>query len=730
MNIQKEYSVTVGDKELIVQFTDLTDQANGSVLMRYGDTVVLATAVMSNDTQEGMGYFPLVVDYEEKFYAAGQILGSRFVRREGKPSDEAVLTARAVDRTIRPLFNQNMRNSVHIVITVLSIGADDPDVLAINAASLALATSDIPWNGPVSAVRVGKKSGETNWTINPEYTFRHGDEEEADILVSGKDGAINMIEVGAQQLPEDAVAHGLETAQGIIETLQEFKKKIIDDIGKTKQEIHIAVLSEEGQTAFEKVVMPELESALFPEDGDTKEHLGALKKTWLAYVTKELAEDTRDTADSYFEHHVDALMHKEVLDQERRPDGRALDEVRKIETTVGGVGPMQHGTGIFYRGGTHVLSALTLGGPEESQILDGMEIQEKKHYLHHYNFPPFSVGETGRIGGFNRRAIGHGMLAERALLPVIPSREEFPYTIRIVSEVLASNGSSSMGSACGSTLALMDAGVPIKAPVAGIAMGLVTDGKTYKVLTDIQGPEDHHGDMDFKVAGTQIGVTAIQMDVKVAGVPLAVLKEALAQARAARLSILEVMKQTIAEPRAELSPHAPRVIQMTIPKDKLGVVIGSGGKTINGIQDKTGAEITLEDDGTVYIIGKEEGAREAQKIVHDLTREPEVGERFSEAEVTKILDFGAFVKIGHNMEGLVHISELAPFRVNKVSDVVSVGEKVPVIIKEVDERGRINLSIKDIDPEFAKRKGVSPANNDHGRGDTKQPGKHNSKRDD
>lgn len=703
---KKEFSVEISGKILTATFTDLTDQAHGSVILRYGNTTVLATAVMSEGTKEGLGYFPLTVDYEEKFYAAGAILGGRFIRREGRPTDEAILSGRMVDRTIRPLFDQRIRNDVQVVITVLSIDEDDPDVLAVIAASIALGTSDIPWNGPVSAVRIGKFNG--GFTVNPTYSVRNHEESELDLFACGKDGNINMIEVGANELDEQTLSEAFKEASKIIEDIQTFQQKIISEIGKEKRVVDLEDYGNELKALFEKEITPKLEGAVF--SGAGKAGIYALKDEWTSLFKNTLPEADVNPAEDYFEEMVDKILHDKAINENRRPDGRAMNQVRELFAQAGNISEIIHGTGIFYRGGTHILSALTLGGPGDSQIINSMEIQDgEKRFMHHYNFPPFSVGETGRMGGTNRRMIGHGALAEKALLPIIPTQEEFPYTIRLVSEVLASNGSSSMGSVCASTLALMDGGVPIKKPAAGIAMGLMLNEKgDYKILTDIQGPEDEHGDMDFKVAGTRDGVTAVQMDVKVNGVPILILTEALQDAKEARLQILEVIEKAIPKSRDTVSKHAPKIETLTIKEDQIGLIIGPGGKTINEIKDSTGVtEITIEQNGTVYIIGKGDTVEKARTIVEEMTREYKAGEKF-EGEVTKVLDFGAFVKIGHNTEGLVHISELAPYHINNVEDVVSVGEKVPVIIKEIDERDRINLSIKRADPDFVKNKGILP----------------------
>ncbi len=701
---KKEYAVEVGGKVLTAEFTDLADQANGSVIVKYGNTTVLATAVMSYGEREGIDYFPLTVDYEERFYAAGQILGSRFMRREGRPSDEAILSGRVVDRTIRPLFPQYLRNEVQVVITILSIAEDDPDIPAVIGASLALGTSNIPWDGPVSAVRIGVLEGENQYLVNPTYEFRQKAECVLDLTACGKDGMVNMIEVGAKEVGEAVAVKALELASAEIEKIQKFQEKIIKEIGKEKKRATKPLPPEGMAELFAAEIAPKLPSAVF--SGPGKHQISDLKIHWMKIYAEKFPGAKRGFADEHYEDAINDLIHEEAIENDRRPDGRGMDDLRPLFAKAGGISPILHGSGIFYRGGTHILSALTLGGPGDSQIIDGMEVQTKKRFLHHYNFPPFSTGETGRIGGMNRRMIGHGALAEKALLPVIPAKEVFPYTIRIVSEALASNGSTSMGSVCGSTLALMDAGVPIKAPVAGIASGLMMSAnyakdKKYKVLTDIQGPEDHHGDMDFKVAGTTQGVTAVQMDVKVGGIPLSILAEAFEKAKNARLRILDVMTKEIAAPRPDISPNAPKIISIKIKPDQIGMVIGSGGKTINEIMEKTLAEIDIEDDGTVFLTGKNGAAEAAKKIIEEMTHEYKPGERF-DGEVTRLMEFGAFVRIGANAEGLVHISELASFRVDRVSDVVKEGDKVPVVVKEIDEKGRINLSIKRADPHFIK----------------------------
>lgn len=701
---QQSFEVEVGGKKMIAIFSDLAEQAHGSVILRYGNTAVMATAVMDKKAREGGDYLPLTVDYEERFYAAGQILGSRFVRREGRPSDEAILSGRIVDRTIRPLFDQRIRHGIQVVLVILSLDIDDPDVLAVNAASLALATSEIPFNGPVSSVRVGYVEG--NWIILPPLvegiTDHKAPDLDCELVICGKDGHVNMIEMAGKQVSEDIVMEGLALAVEEIEKIQKFQKEVIAKIGKTKRVLELPEVGEDIKALFAEKIAPKFEATIFAgEAGRAKEY--ALMDEWLGYV-KEVEGMSVSLAEHYFDDMVNDLIHKKAIDEGVRPDNRTFDDVRPLFAQAGGVTPVLHGSGIFYRGGTHILSVATLGGPNEALIVDGMEVKDKKRYMHHYNFPPFSSGETGRMGGMNRRMIGHGALAEKALVPVIPPKESFPYTIRVVSESMASNGSTSMGSVCGSTLALMDAGVPITDMVAGIASGLMMQSPTrYKVLTDIQGPEDHHGDMDFKVAGTAKGVTAIQMDVKVDGIPLPILKEAFDKAKAARLHILETMKAAIAAPRPDISPYAPKIVVTKIKPDQIGMVIGSGGKTVNEIRDETGADIDIEDDGTVYLTGKNGAADKAKAIIEDMCREWKPGD-MAHGTVTRMMDFGAFVKFSRYAEGLVHVSEVANFRIEKIGDYLSVGMEVPVVIKEIDEKDRINLSIKRADANFIKPK--------------------------
>jgi len=702
---KKTFSTIVGGKAMTAEFSDLADQANGSVILHYGKSVVFATAVMGPERND-IDYFPLSVDYEEKNYAAGKILGSRFMRREGKPTDEAVLSGRVIDRTIRPLFDQSSRNAVQIVATVLAIDEEDPDVMGVIATSLALSVSDIPWNGPVSATRIGKCNGEL--IINPTYTERAHADYHFDLLACGKEGTINMIETGASEAKEEALAQAFERAVAINNEIEIWQKEIIAAIGVEKHVVNKKEVNPDIETLFKKEIASKLPAYVFSNEAGYK-RIDVLKNEWFALFDENFPEENKKLAGDIFEEHLDEVMQKGAVLEDKRGDGRKMDELRNLYAQAGGISELIHGTGIFYRGGTHVLTALTLGGPGDSLIVDSIEKPDsQKRFMHHYNFPPYSVGEAGRMGGFNRRAIGHGALAEKALEAVLPSKDVFPYTIRLVSECMASNGSTSQGAICASTLALMDGGVPIKRPVAGIAMGLMLYEGAHKVLTDIQGPEDHHGHMDFKVAGTREGVTAIQMDIKAGGIPVPILVEALEGARKARLQILDVLEAEIKEPRGDISPRAPKILTFKVKVDQIGLVIGGGGKTINSIKDASGVEdITIEDDGSIFITGKNGSAEKALALIEALVHVYLPGEVY-EGEVTRILDFGAFVKIGASAEGMVHVSEIAPFRIERIRDVLKEGELVKVAVKEVDEKGRINLSIKATDPQFAERKGIQP----------------------
>lgn len=705
---QTSYTTTIGDHELQVTFTDLAHQAHGSVLVSIGDTMVLVTAVMSARTVSGLPYFPLSVEFEEKFYATGQILGSRFMRREGRPSDSAVLSGRIIDRTIRPLFNHHIRNEVQVVATVLSVGDHDPDVLSVIGASLALGVSHIPWDGPVAAVRIGRSSDTKQLIINPTYTERAKGSLDFEILACGKDGTINMIETAGNEIAETDIVAALTTASTIHTQLETFQKNIIAERGVQKHTVDSSTVSDEARALFEQHIAPQIPDILFSNRAG-KAHLYELKESWLTQLKETIPDEDHGIAGAHFEAAVDAALHHGVIHEGKRPDGRGVTDIRSLYAQAGRVSPRLHGSGIFYRGDTHMFSALTLGGPDDSQLLDTIEENgTKKGFMHHYNFPPFSVGETGRVGGQNRRMIGHGALAEKALVPVLPPKETFPYTIRIVSETMASNGSSSMGAVCASTLALLDGGVPITKPVAGIASGLLMESPTtYTLITDIQGPEDEHGDMDFKVAGTRDGVTAMQMDVKVGGIPITILAEALEHARDARLRILDVIEAEIAAPRPDISPYAPKILVLTIRPDQIGLVIGSGGKTINSIKDTYGVdEITIEDDGTVFITGKGDAPQRALDHISALTRTFELGE-YATVTITRIATFGAFAALNQHTEGLIHISEIVPWRLESVEGILKVGDVVPVVVSKIED-GKIGLSIKKANPNFATERGLTP----------------------
>ncbi len=687
-------------KKLKVEVGRLAKQAHGACTVSYGDTVVLATVVQAPEPREGTDFFPLLVDYEERLYAAGKIKGSRFIKREGRPTDEAILTARLIDRSIRPLFKDTERRDVQVVVTVLSVDQEnDPDVPALIAASIALAISPVPWNGPVGAVRVGRIGGE--WVLNPSYEART--KSELDVFVAATADEIVMLEAGAQEIPEEIIAEAINFGHKHIGKAFPFMQEVIKACGLPKQP-EPELSSEEAavlvmlKTKVEQYLAGKFE-ALFATR--SKEAYGAK----LAEITNgldeslkadnEVSKEARAKALGLVEHYLDLAARRQVLDQGKRVDGRALDQIRELEAGVG-ILPRTHGTGLFRRGETQVLSVVTLGSPGMEQTLDGMEEDGKKRFMHHYNFPGFSVGEVKPVRSPGRREIGHGALAEKALEPIIPQdKAAFPYTIRIVSEVLSSNGSSSQASICGSSLALMDAGVPIKAAVAGIAMGLITDPSDknrYAILTDIQGVEDHAGDMDFKVAGTKTGITAVQLDIKLGGIAPKIVEETLTHAREARMKVLAVMAEVIAEPRAELSPHAPRIVSFNIPVDKIREVIGPGGKVINEIIDATGVTIDIEDDGLVMVTSvSAEASAKAVEWIKNLTREVVVGETF-QGKVTRIMNFGAFVEVLPKQEGLVHVSELSWNYVNNVGDVVKIGDVIPVKVVEIDEQGRINLS--------------------------------------
>ena len=685
----------------MVELSNWAEQANGSVLVRLGDTMVLATAVMSLSPREGGGFFPLSVDYEEKFYATGKILGSRFVKRETRPSEEAILAARMIDRSIRPRFDLRMRNEVQIVVTMLSVdGENDPDILALLASSLALSLSDIPWQGPIAGGRVARVNGE--FILNP--VFKEREMADLDVVVSGTDGRINMLEARAAEVSEDDFLKAVEWGHGFVKELVDFQKKIIQENPREKAAAKLLETPQELKELIKKEFSSKIEEALYQKvKKERTGSLATLQEEWLMRAQEFCPERFQKQGAEYiFEDEINEIIHRRIIKKGERPDGRAPDELRNLQASAG-ILPRVHGSGLFARGETRALSSLTLGAPGDEQIIEGMEIRTKKRFIHHYNFPPYSTGEVKPMRGPGRREIGHGALAERAISPLIPSKESFPYTIRIVSEILSSNGSSSMASVCGASLALMDAGVPIKKPAAGAAMGLIMDenGK-YKVLSDIQGPEDHHGDMDFKVAGTRDGITAVQMDVKIEGITPQIIKDTLVQAHRSRMQILDLMATVLSEPRPELSPWAPRVNIIKINPEKIGALIGPGGKVINDIIAQTGAQIDIEDDGTVFITSEtEDGMKKALSLVKQITREIKPGELL-EGRVARILDFGAMVEIGPKQDGLIHISELAPWRVEKVTDIVKIGDVVPVKVKNVDEQGRINLSLKDVPGRYSQ----------------------------
>ena len=703
----KTYSAEFAGKPLFVEIGRLAGQANGSCRVQYGETTVLATATMAKEPKGGASYFPLSVDYEEKYYAAGKIKGSKWIKRETRPSDEAILTSRLIDRSLRPRFNQNIRNDIQIVAMVLSFdGINDPDIPALFGASLALMISDIPFDGPIAAARIGRINGKL--IINPTYEERQ--QSDFDIVVAGTENKINMIEAGAKVVPEEdivkASAHALDKLQELIK----LQKKIAKELAQDKKEIGGLVRDETLAKIVRDFVSPKLEKVLYTPhkheyveglDRIEKELDELLKAEFAAHpeIDKKLAE-----AKLVFEEEIDRIVHKNILESEKRPDGRKIDQLREISAEVGLL-PHSHGTGLFNRGTTQALTSLTLAAPGMEQWVETMEIElTKKRFMHHYVFPPFCVGETGRMGSGGRREIGHGALAERALEPLIPSKDDFPYTIRLVSEILSSNGSSSMASVCGSSLALMDGGVPVKAPAAGIAMGLMFEppsskasegqAQRYKILTDIQGPEDHHGDMDLKVAGTKDGVTAMQMDVKIEGINEKILKEVLAQAKKARLEILEIMAKAIPAPRKELSPYAPRVQIIKINPEKIGALIGPQGKNINEIIEQTGATIDIEDDGSVFITSdKPESMEKAIALIRNSTYEAKPGDEF-DGKVSRLLDFGAMVEYMPGREGLVHVSEISKEHIRRPSDVLKIGQVVHVRVKNIDDYGRINLTMK------------------------------------
>jgi polyribonucleotide nucleotidyltransferase len=684
----KQYQTSVGPKTFTFETGKLAMQADGEVTLRLGDTMVFASATMSDSVREGTDFFPLTVDYEERMYAGGRIPGS-FFRREGRPTEEAILTARLTDRPIRPLFPKDLRNDVQVIVYAFSTDGENPiDILCVNAASAALMVSDIPWQGPVGAVRIGRIEGE--FVVNP--TFSDLEYSDLDLRVAGTRDAILMVECGAQEIPEQVMVQALEFAHQAIQPLIDLQEKMAAEVGKAKREYPHFAADESIEEAVAKRAAGPLNEILSQPyvKAERSKQIDELREAVVAEVAGEDEAQVQPVNEA-FEDAYRNVVRQRILDQGQRPDGRGLTDIRNIWCEVD-FSPRAHGSAIFTRGETQVVTLTTLGTPSEAQELDSLTPAENKRYIHHYNFPPFATGETKALRGAGRREIGHGALAERALRVVIPPESEFPYTLRLVSEVLSSNGSSSMASVCGSTLALMDTGVPIRAPVAGVAMGLVKEGSRYAILTDILGAEDHLGDMDFKVAGTPRGITALQMDIKIAGIDSNIMSQALEQARVARSQILDQMMAVIPVPRPELKSYVPRIIVLHIPVDKIGAVIGPGGKMIRSIQDETGAKIDIAEDGSVYIATNDaESARRARERVESLTETAVVG-RIYTGKVVRTTDFGAFVEILPNVDGMVHISQLDSERVEKVEDVVRVGDEITVMVTDIDPQGKIRLS--------------------------------------
>ncbi|MEG0797292.1 MAG: polyribonucleotide nucleotidyltransferase [Acidaminococcaceae bacterium] len=683
------YSMQLGGRTLTIETGKIAKQANGSVLIKYGDTAVVVAVTGTKTPREGVDFFPLTVDFEEKMYAAGKIPGG-FIKREGRPAETAILTSRLIDRPIRPMFPDGYHNDVQIVATVVSVDPDNaPDMPAMIGASCALSISDIPFEGPIAGVRVGLIDDE--FIICP--TVEQAKVSELNLAVAGTKDAILMVEAGAKEISEEKMLDAIWFAHGVIKELVEFQEKIQAEIGKEKMEVPVYVPPAELVSEIEDFGAEKLKAALMDANKlEREENVARVKKEIATAFMEKYPDNAVDVA-YITQKLVKKIVRRTISVDKVRPDGRQLDEVRQVTCEVGLLA-RPHGSALFTRGQTQILNILALAPLREAQILDGLGADSTKRYIHHYNFPPYSVGETKPMRSPGRREIGHGALAERALLPVIPSEEEFPYTIRLVSEVLESNGSSSMGSVCGSTLSLMNAGVPIKAPVSGVAMGLVKDGDDFAILTDIQGLEDALGDMDFKVAGTEKGITAIQMDIKIDGINKEIFTKALAQAKQGRAFILGKMLECIAEPNKELSPWAPKITTIKINPDKIRDIIGPGGKMIKKIVEETGAKIDVDDSGTVYVAAvNSECADKAIAIIKGLVAVAEIGKTYT-GKVTRLMNFGAFVEILPGKEGLVHISQLSTERVEKVEDVVSVGDEIVVKVVEVDQKGRINLSRK------------------------------------
>lgn len=681
-----QFTAAIGGHPISIETGKLAGQAGGAVTVRCGDTLLLATATMSAEPREGTDFFPLTVDYEERLYAAGRIPGS-FFRREGRPNEAAILICRLADRPIRPLFPKDLRNEVQVIITALSHDQEHQiDILAIIGASAALTISNIPFLGPVGAVRVGYIDGQL--VFNP--TISQMERSSLDLRVAGTADAVMMVEAGANEVPEELIVEAIKAGHEAMQPIIALQEEMRRQVGKPKAEYKPFTVSEELHQLVAERLDGRLKQILAETHGkeERNQALDALQDELLAELGNQYQESQ---IKEVFNDLLRAEVRRRILDEGIRPDGRRPEEIRPISCEVG-ISPRAHGSGLFNRGETQVLTIATLGMPSEEQPLDGLYPEESKRFMHHYNFPPYSTGETGLLRGPGRREIGHGALAERALLPMIPPEEEFPYTIRLVSEVLSSNGSTSMASVCGSTLALMDTGVPIKAPVAGIAMGLVKDGDRYRILTDILGMEDHFGDMDFKVAGTRKGITALQMDIKIKGVSYDIMAEALARAKEARLFVLDKMLEVLPVARPELSPYAPRITVLKIDPEMIGTVIGPGGKTIRRIQEETGAKIDIEDDGSVYIASTDgSSAQRAKEMIQALVEKPEIGKIYT-GKVVRIEDYGAFVEILPGQDGMVHISQLADHRVPSVKDVVRVGDEIMVMVIDIDKEGKIKLS--------------------------------------
>ncbi len=694
---KKKFTTEIGGKTFSLEFSIMAEQANSAVLAKYGETVVLATAVMA-PFESTANYLPLKVDYEERFYAAGKILGSRYVRREGRSSEDAVLSGRLIDRTLRPLFDQRIRRDMQVVVTVLAIDEEnDPDFIGLVAASTALGTSDIPWAGPVGGVRVAKIGND--FVVNPNNSRLAEKDFVFETFAAGPKDRISMIELSGMEAQEADVMHAFELAQTEINKLIDFQSKIIAEIGKPKVQVKVYEPAPELRSAVEEFLAPRLEEAVF--QSNKMEHtrrLNELKEQLGAHLAEKLEKPDMVAADFIMEEMIDALAHKEAIAKDRRVDGRKITEIRPLYGEVG-LFSRTHGSALFVRGNTQALAVTTLAAPGAEQLIETMETNTKRRFMLHYNFPPYSVGETGNFRGPGRREIGHGALAEKALKPLIPGVEQFPYTIRVVTEILSSNGSSSMATVCATTMSLLDAGVPLKKPVAGIAMGLMMDesGDNFRVLTDLQGPEDHYGDMDFKVAGTKDGITAIQLDVKVFGLTKQIIEQTMKQAKDARLEILGVINSVIPEPRKQLSVYAPTIIQLKINPEKIGMVIGPGGKMINGmIRDLGLTTIDIEEDGSIFIAAIDRSkAEEAASQIRSMTREFTIGEVVT-GKVVRIMDFGAIVDLGGGQDGMIHVSELKNGFVKTVTEVVHLGDIVTAKIIKVEE-GKIGLSLKQME---------------------------------